>query len=102
MTCRQALPAPGSLNAHDALLEAFVQWRLTQHACEALPDDAVQAALADEAWACLKRHAGNCGWSTQTHGPLSAWAPRRARAYALSLGIAAPVIQAFLSTGDAA
>jgi hypothetical protein len=79
------LPAYGSMAAHDSLVAAYVVWRLAQEACEGRPDDAMEAALADEAWAELKRHSGNCGWAAETHGPLSAWAPRRVNAYANSL-----------------
>lgn len=79
------LPIYGSIFAHDALIAAYVSWRLQQEVCEARPDDAVEAALADRAWEILRIHAGNCGWSSETHGPLSAWAPKRVNAYANSL-----------------
>jgi hypothetical protein len=74
------------MKAHERLVEAFVQWRLKQQACEAMPLDPLQAAYADEAWATLKVHAVNCGWS-EASGPLSAWAPRRVRSYGKSIGV---------------
>lgn len=92
---RAALPAPGSLFAFDALVESFVQWRLKQQACEAMPLDPLQAALADEAWATMKAHAANCGW-TDANGPLSAWAPRKVRTWGRMCGVPEDAICAAL------
>jgi hypothetical protein len=96
----QALPALGSMFAYDALVKAFVQWRLKQQACEARPDEALDAAAADEAWALMRRHAENCGYEAPRHGPLSAWAPRTVRRWGTMIGVSELEIGVVLGDQD--
>lgn len=81
------LRAHGSLFAYDDLVRAFVDWRLKQQACDARPLEALDAWAADEAWAELKRHAVNCGYDADKHGPLSAWAPRTVTRWGRMCGV---------------
>lgn len=102
MTCHQALPASGSMAAHDALGQAFVGWRLAQEACEADHDNAQAAAFADFAWARLTVHANNCGYEAKRHGALVNWSARRVSTFARSLGVSEQVILSALGEHTAA
>lgn len=55
-----ALPAPGSMAAHDALVLAYVAWHGAEGDFDVAPttDNAVKA---DRAWLVVLQHAVNCG-----------------------------------------
>jgi hypothetical protein len=84
-----ALPAPESIAAHDALIQAYVAWRGEEASYDDAPTP-LAAALADLSWLRVVAHAQNCGCRMSAPDVLG-WVRKRIVAYAQMLGHAGMV-----------
>lgn len=100
MTRRLTLPASGSMAAHDALMEAFVTWRLRQSASDLMWTNHAQADDTSTARNALLGHAMNCGFEIERHGDLIKWSAKWVNAWGQSIGV--PAMEIALVLGEEA
>lgn len=103
-----ALPAHGSIAAHDALVLAYTAWRGAEGQFDAHPYDRfskLYARTADVAWLFVVKHAVNCGCSL-TEPSVLTWVRRRIATYGNAMGkdveavlLPASPFPQFLNTG---
>lgn len=74
------LPPPGSMGAHDALIDAFLDHDALERVYDLNPTPE-RAAEADMAWNAVVAHAANCGMSL-AEPSVKAWVGRRIETYA--------------------